>query len=151
MIRYTATFFFFLMIRRPPRSTLFPYTTLFRSLKLIDVLNLDEETTLRFFVRQNKFRNMMEVNKKEAKKLLRKMKRLIEVGNKKDELKNTIDSYLDLGEKIATQKSDFIKSLNDILTEKQIAKLLVFEMKFREDIRGMLFKKIGRASCRERV
>src|SRR6266540_5808348 len=26
-----VTFFFFLMIRRPPRSTLFPYTTLFRS------------------------------------------------------------------------------------------------------------------------
>src|SRR2546429_6433181 len=26
-------FFFFLMIRRPPRSTLFPYTTLFRSNK----------------------------------------------------------------------------------------------------------------------
>src|SRR5256885_6857259 len=26
--------FFFLMIRRPPRSTLFPYTTLFRSLDL---------------------------------------------------------------------------------------------------------------------
>src|SRR5258708_30526008 len=26
-----ALFFFFLMIRRPPRSTLFPYTTLFRS------------------------------------------------------------------------------------------------------------------------
>src|SRR5256885_12203109 len=28
-------FFFFLMIRRPPRSTLFPYTTLFRSHTLI--------------------------------------------------------------------------------------------------------------------
>src|SRR6516164_10838107 len=27
----TRAFFFFLMIRRPPRSTLFPYTTLFRS------------------------------------------------------------------------------------------------------------------------
>src|SRR3712207_7460489 len=26
-----SIFFFFLMIRRPPRSTLFPYTTLFRS------------------------------------------------------------------------------------------------------------------------
>src|SRR3712207_7772486 len=26
--------FFFLMIRRPPRSTLFPYTTLFRSLRI---------------------------------------------------------------------------------------------------------------------
>src|SRR3712207_3171778 len=36
-------FFFFLMIRRPPRSTLFPYTTLFRSAALerygrIDIL-----------------------------------------------------------------------------------------------------------------
>src|SRR3989442_13177003 len=28
---YLFFFFFFLMIRRPPRSTLFPYTTLFRS------------------------------------------------------------------------------------------------------------------------
>src|SRR2546426_4444495 len=27
--------FFFLMIRRPPRSTLFPYTTLFRSLSIV--------------------------------------------------------------------------------------------------------------------
>src|SRR5258708_30204064 len=33
-------FFFFLMIRRPPRSTLFPYTTLFRSLKGGKVLDL---------------------------------------------------------------------------------------------------------------
>src|SRR2546428_12305202 len=29
-------FFFFLMIRRPPRSTLFPYTTLFRSADYFD-------------------------------------------------------------------------------------------------------------------
>src|SRR2546425_8226610 len=39
--RFTSTScplsFFFLMIRRPPRSTLFPYTTLFRSLVYEDV------------------------------------------------------------------------------------------------------------------
>src|SRR5439155_26991759 len=29
--RYIIIIYFFLMIRRPPRSTLFPYTTLFRS------------------------------------------------------------------------------------------------------------------------
>src|SRR2546422_7377943 len=52
-------FFFFLMIRRPPRSTLFPYTTLFRShlprprgrarerVQLLDVLleDLDRKST----------------------------------------------------------------------------------------------------------
>src|ERR1017187_8425207 len=31
LLHLLLNFFFFLMIRRPPRSTLFPYTTLFRS------------------------------------------------------------------------------------------------------------------------
>src|SRR4051794_41706568 len=31
LLVFLFPFFFFLMIRRPPRSTLFPYTTLFRS------------------------------------------------------------------------------------------------------------------------
>src|SRR2546430_16989510 len=31
LARLVVVLFFFLMIRRPPRSTLFPYTTLFRS------------------------------------------------------------------------------------------------------------------------
>src|SRR3712207_8887502 len=33
--------FFFLMIRRPPRSTLFPYTTLFRSVPILKNINLN--------------------------------------------------------------------------------------------------------------
>src|SRR2546429_5692544 len=33
LLRHKGAFYFFLMIRRPPRSTLFPYTTLFRSLE----------------------------------------------------------------------------------------------------------------------
>src|SRR5438270_6765429 len=36
-IHLNYLFFFFLMIRRPPRSTLFPYTTLFRSLAPVGV------------------------------------------------------------------------------------------------------------------
>src|SRR2546430_12572610 len=44
-------FFFFLMIRRPPRSTLFPYTTLFRSLGMAfqiadDLLDYTEAETV---------------------------------------------------------------------------------------------------------
>src|SRR3989442_2950745 len=47
-------FFFFLMIRRPPRSTLFPYTTLFRSrqepshpLSFVQVASHEQEHPLR--------------------------------------------------------------------------------------------------------
>src|SRR3712207_9576133 len=35
--------FFFLMIRRPPRSTLFPYTTLFRSEECSNILSSFED------------------------------------------------------------------------------------------------------------
>src|SRR3989440_11674971 len=41
LISCTVLFFFFLMIRRPPRSTLFPYTTLFRSPTDVDHDDLD--------------------------------------------------------------------------------------------------------------
>src|SRR2546422_7672621 len=52
MSLYTNSLFFFLMIRRPPRSTLFPYTTLFRSQLRLELTRarvgrLVQETVLR--------------------------------------------------------------------------------------------------------
>src|SRR5256885_13137659 len=41
--RQHVFFFFFLMIRRPPRSTLFPYTTLFRSVQAGRELHAERE------------------------------------------------------------------------------------------------------------
>src|SRR5260370_8644359 len=41
-------YFFFLMIRRPPRSTLFPYTTLFRSAKASPSLAWAGQAALEF-------------------------------------------------------------------------------------------------------
>ena len=43
--------FFFLMIRRPPRSTLFPYTTLFRS-ELISVIFIPTPRRIRRISRE---------------------------------------------------------------------------------------------------
>src|SRR5256885_8745009 len=42
--------FFFLMIRRPPRSTLFPYTTLFRSLVFGQRRRRRQETRVHYIV-----------------------------------------------------------------------------------------------------
>src|SRR5690554_8021229 len=48
MTVYYDSFFFFLMILRPPRSTLFPYTTLFRSHNILtgQALHLHTEGTV---------------------------------------------------------------------------------------------------------
>src|SRR5689334_25151060 len=46
-VQLLAIMFFFLMIRRPPRSTLFPYTTLFRSNPNLSHFCCKTETYLR--------------------------------------------------------------------------------------------------------
>src|SRR5258708_15968246 len=48
--------FFFLMIRRPPRSTLFPYTTLFRSLIHLRARNEDTPPKIPNFCLEAHFR-----------------------------------------------------------------------------------------------
>src|SRR5258706_3573152 len=50
-------FFFFLMIRRPPRSTLFPYTTLFRSAFGFEVVGGMEEVKQDLLIIANSIRN----------------------------------------------------------------------------------------------
>src|SRR5256885_17174624 len=50
---FCVIFFFFLMIRRPPRSTLFPYTTLFRSLKVYSEYEIHKDA--RFAIEQSGF------------------------------------------------------------------------------------------------
>src|SRR5258708_16633499 len=67
------SFFFFLMIRRPPRSTLFPYTTLFRSELLVQPLDdrawragrRDDAPPVRGFVaRHARLRNRRQVRQR---------------------------------------------------------------------------------------
>src|SRR3712207_6967980 len=50
MLRCWLFMFFFLMIRRPPRSTLFPYTTLFRSI-VAEAFALPRDDLVRHVVR----------------------------------------------------------------------------------------------------
>jgi hypothetical protein len=41
---------------------------------------------------------------------------------------------------IVQSKSDFISSLDDILTTEQIAKLIIFERRFKDELRRAMFK-----------
>src|SRR5262249_61791586 len=50
---HLSLFFFFLMIRPPPRSTLFPYTTLFRSVaSIMENTNLSKQQQVSEIMRQ---------------------------------------------------------------------------------------------------
>jgi septation ring formation regulator EzrA len=100
---------------------------------------MDEETTLKFFSRFNKHREQMREIDDAGDELLLKIESKIKEG-KRDELNSLIDDYLKNEEEIPKRKSEFVKSLSDILTQEQISKFLVFELRFREEIRDIILK-----------
>ena len=111
-------------------------------IKLIEVLHMDEETTLRFFARRTEHRTQMEELHNKLKEkidyldVLLKSDRMLLEGD----LKAAIDEVLDLKEEIVRKKIEYINSLDDILTYDQIAMLLVFEDKFRQELQRIIFR-----------
>jgi hypothetical protein len=110
-------------------------------IKLIDVLGMNEETTLRFFARRSKFKDEQRKLFGQENDLIGKMEDAVKSGKSNDsDLKSMISQYFDLENQIVNAKQKFINSLPDILSYKQISELLVFEKRFREEIRSLLFR-----------
>jgi hypothetical protein len=109
-------------------------------LKLIDALGLSEETTLRFFARRHD--NQMKIKEilDQRDLALREIEDQINNGSQKNDLiyKDQINKLISLEERITSERGNFLRSLNDILTPSQIARLIVFESKFRKEVRETL-------------
>ncbi len=112
-------------------------------IKLIETLKMDEQTTLKFFARRTEFRDKVKDLMNKEDDLLDKMDDFIKSAKDKNNSKyqGMIDQYFDLEQKIFDAKKTFITSLPDILTQEQVAKLLVFQKKFREEVKDILFKR----------
>ncbi len=111
-------------------------------LKIIDVLGMNEETTLKFFARRDKYQNDQHNLMKQGSNILDEMDSAVKKGGDKNspELKKLIEQYLSIQNDISQQRVKFINSLNDILSYKQISELLVFEKKFRDELRRELWR-----------
>ena len=110
-------------------------------IKIIEALGLDETTTLKFFARRTKFREEEGNLIKNSNDLLNKMEESVKNGDKNDkDFKSDISQYWENQNRIIKLREEFFNSLTDILSNKQITELLVFEKKFREEIRKVLFR-----------
>src|SRR3712207_9493689 len=116
------------MIRRPPRSTLFPYTTLFRSIK---DLNSMKETNISLIKNIINASNETLLATEDAFKL---------VGD--------INSY---SEEISSTTEEISATMEETAASAEEMTATSYEIK--NSIKTMANKadKIGRASCRERV
>jgi NAD+--asparagine ADP-ribosyltransferase len=110
-------------------------------IKLLETLDMDEETAVKFFARRNEHQEKMKLMFDELDEKREVIKN--KVSSIKDEndpeLKKLLDTYFSSQQKLDEEKMRFINSLTDILSYKQIAELTLFERRFREEIRDILF------------
>uniref|UniRef100_A0A7V3E764 Periplasmic heavy metal sensor n=1 Tax=Ignavibacterium album TaxID=591197 RepID=A0A7V3E764_9BACT len=113
--------------------------------KLIEALNLSEDQSVRFFARRNEHRKEIEKLEMRSEELIKQMEdRLDETTDKNlSEQKKLLNEFLDIRIQIENKRKQFILSLNDILSQEQITKLVVFEKRFRDEIRKILMKRKG--------
>lgn len=113
--------------------------------KLIEALNLTEDQSVRFFARRNEHRKEIEKLEMRSEELIKQMEdRLDEPTDKNlSEQKKLLNEFLDIRIQIENKRKQFILSLNDILSQEQITKLVVFEKRFRDEIKKILMKRKG--------
>jgi hypothetical protein len=110
-------------------------------IKLLEILELDEETTLKFFSRRNQAKKNMEEIMKKSDDIYDKIEKAIAGEGNEDEYDSLIEDAMMIEKGMMSEKSKFIHSLNDILTRKQVLKFVLFERKFKRDVRDLLIEK----------
>ena len=110
--------------------------------KLLDVLNLDEATSAKLFTRRNQNRTKIWDIEDKINNDLQNIESEIKNGKDMDvtKIQKLNEGYCNLSMEVEKEKLSFLRSLSDILTPEQIGKYIVFERKFREEIRDLLMK-----------
>lgn len=109
-------------------------------IKLIEELQLDEETTLRFFSRRNLHQKTQKKIALKRDSLLTMLNQKIEEDDNKTDYQREINGILSIDKELLDERIKFFRSLSDIFSYEQIAQLMVFEKKFRSEIRKQILK-----------
>lgn len=111
-------------------------------IKIIEILNMDEETSIRFFTRHAEFKKVMEENQIRCDKQIATLDELVQRGNQtnSEEYKKQMNEFWKLETEMLNERKKFYDSLSGLLSDEQIAKLIVFEKQFRDEIRHILMR-----------
>ena len=112
------------------------------NIKLIETLQMDEETTLRFFARKSGHKLQQYEIQEKIKSNIDNLDVLLKSGRAMttEELKSKIDEINNLELQLDKNKVEFVNSLLDLLSYEQIAELIIFEKRFRNEVRKLLMR-----------
>lgn len=112
-------------------------------IKLIESLDLNEETSIRLFSRRNDLKKEIERLENRNEEIISDLEKSFNEDDKNLESRQSemLSEFLKNKQEIESRKQQFLTSLNDILSKEQICKFVVFEKKFRDEIRNVLLDK----------
>jgi len=113
----------------------------YEKVKLIEALNLDETKSIQFFTKRRAFREKQRNLNDQLDSLTDKLKSITTGSQDKDKLKDVVNQYINTEKQMHTLKNNYMTDIKSILTDEEIARLIVFERDFRQDIQQMIMKR----------
>ena len=110
----------------------------FKKIRLMEVLNLDEEHSIKFFVRYNKYQELLRDLRKQQAQALARVQELRKSKAADSEYDKMVDELLLLESQINDAKSKYVEELKGVLTSKQLVEYLVFEARFQQNLRELV-------------
>jgi hypothetical protein len=110
----------------------------FKKLRLMEVLDLDEETSIKFFVRYNKHAETVRDIRTKQMKLFREIQSLRRSNAGDGEYGKVLKELLQLESQLNEARQAYINELSGVLTQKQLAEYVVFEVRFQQNLRELL-------------
>jgi hypothetical protein len=108
-------------------------------LKLIEILDLNEDVSARFFARRKKHLNKIQQFQLEKRELIKELENKLK-NKEKINTKEYINKIEEIDQKIFDEKKRFYHSLDDLLTNEQIAKFIVFQTRFKKEIMRQMMR-----------
>ena len=106
----------------------------FKKIRMMEVLKLDEETSLRFFVRYNKFQEGVREITGKRDGLIDQLAALRKSNASDAEFEKVFKELTTVEGKIAEERAKFLQELKGVVSTKQIAEYIVFERNFNRQL-----------------
>jgi hypothetical protein len=110
----------------------------FKKIRMMEVLGLDEQASIKFFARYNKNLDAMKDLRQKQVQSLARIQKLRKDKASEEEYANVVSELRSLEDQIHQTKSRYMDDLKDVLTNKQLAEYLVFELRFQQNLRDLV-------------
>jgi hypothetical protein len=110
----------------------------YKKLRLMEVVQMNEETSVRFFARYNKYEENTRAVAKERNELIDQLQDLSKSNSNDAALTNIIKDIGLTEEKVLDMRAKFIEELREILSLKQLSQFIVFERNFNKNLRELM-------------